>query len=161
MLKDQIILPEYDFIRDTDKDFIIAFTDELNKLGFYEDGFSNGFCWGRYMLIYRKSGVKSKNVYARIYVREKSICLRMFFNDVTRKGEYIKNTPDYIRDAFTGDFGTCKHCKGDNCKFRKDYEIDGVKYEKCNGYTFEFNDPTIEKLPAYIDLFKVFYCNKR
>ncbi len=70
MLKEQIKLPKFNFICASDKEFITAFTDELEKLGFYEDGFGYGFCWGRYMLIYRKTGVKSKNVYARIYIRD-------------------------------------------------------------------------------------------
>ena len=160
MLKDQLKLPEFEFISTANKEFIITFTDELEKLGYYEEGFGSGFCWGRYMLIYRKSQVKSKNVYARIYIRDNSICLRLFFNNVTKHSDYIKNTPDYIRNVFVGDYGKCKHCKGDNCKFRKDYEIDGVKYEKCNGTTFEFYEPTIEKLPAYIELFRVFNCKK-
>ena len=160
MLKEQIKFPEFNFICASDKEFIIAFTDELEKLGFCENGFGNGFCWGRYMLIYRKSGVKSKNVYARIYIRDNSICLRLFFNNVTKHSGYIENTPDFIKTVFIGDYGMCKHCKGDNCKFRKDYEISGIKYEKCNGYTFEFHEPTMEKLPAYIDLFKTFNCKK-
>lgn len=160
MLKEQINFPEFDFISPSDKAFIIAFTRELEKLGFCEDGLSNGFCWGRYMIIYRKSGVKTKNVYARIYVRDDSICLRLFFNNVTKHSEFIENTPDFIKTVFTGDYGKCSHCKGEVCKFRKEYTINGIKYEKCNGYTFEFYEPSMEKLPAYIDLFRRFYCRK-
>jgi hypothetical protein len=157
MLKQQIDLPEFDFIKASDKQFITAFTDELEKLGYYENGLCDGFCWGRYMLIYRKSGVKSKNVYARIYIRDDCIVLRLFLNNVTKHGEYIDRSPEFIKDAFVGNFGKCKRCKGDNCKFRKDYEIGGVKYEKCNGFTFQFFEPTMERLTSYIDLFKEFY----
>ena len=60
-------------------------------------------------------------------------------------------------NIFTGDYGTCKHCKGDNCKFRKDYEIDGIKYEKCNGTTFELQDPKLEYLADYLALFEEFF----
>ncbi|NCA93248.1 hypothetical protein EOM82_08450 [bacterium] len=151
---------QYDFIKYDDKRFIIEFSNELERLGYTDFGIGNGFCWGRYMIIYRKSGMKSQNVYARIYIRDNSICLRLFFNNVTKHGDYIAITPDFIKNVFTGDYGKCKHCKGDSCKFRKDYEIGGNKYEKCNGYTFEFYEPTVEKLPAYIDLFKVFNCKK-
>ena len=38
----------------------------------------SGYCWGKYMVIYRKSGVKSENVYARIYMRDADIVLRLF-----------------------------------------------------------------------------------
>ncbi|MDD4125534.1 MAG: hypothetical protein PHW77_07420 [Eubacteriales bacterium] len=151
---------QYDFIKPDDKHFIIDFTEELKGLGYEDCGIGNGFCWGRYMIIYRKSGIKSQNVYARIYIRDNGICLRLFFNKVTKHGDYIANTPYFIKSVFTGDYGKCKHCKGDSCKFRKDYEIGGIKYEKCNGYTFEFYEPTTEKLPAYIDLFKTFNCKK-
>jgi len=108
------------------------------------------------MIIYRKSGVKSKKVYARIYIRDNGICLRFFFNDVTKRSDFIRNAPGYIKDVFTGDYGTCRHCKGDSCRFRKVYEIDGISYEKCNGFTFEFYEPGLDKLQAYIDLFKAF-----
>lgn len=56
-----------------------------------------------------------------------------------------------------GEYGTCKHCKGDECKFRKDYQINGISYQKCSGMTFKFNQPTIEKLQDYLSLFNVFY----
>ena len=35
----------------------------------------NGACWGKYMIVYSKTGVKSKKVIARIYIREESIIL--------------------------------------------------------------------------------------
>jgi hypothetical protein len=123
-------------------------------------GVGDGFCWGRYMIIYRKANTKSKTVYARIYIRESGIVLRLFFNGVTKHSDYIENSPDYIKNVFTGSYGDCKHCKGESCKFRKTYEIGGIKIEKCNGCTFEFYEPTTEKLPAYIDLFKTFNCKK-
>ncbi len=79
------------------------------------------------MIIYRKSNVKSKNVVARIYIREQSIVLRLFLNKVIKHSDYISETPDYIKSVFIGEYGNCKHCKGDNCKFRKDYEIDALR----------------------------------
>lgn len=161
MLTSRLNEKDCDFISSENKAFIISFTDELKNLGFYDEGMGNGFCWGKYMIIYRKENVKSKNVYARIYIRDDSICLRLFFNSVTKHAEFISASPDFIKNAFTSDYGTCKHCKGDNCKFRKDYEICNTKYEKCNGTTFEFYEPTIEKLSAYIDIFKEFNCNKK
>lgn len=94
-------------------------------------------------------------------MRDGSICLRLFLNDVTKHGEYIDKAPGFINTVFTGEYGACKHCRGDNCKFRKDYEIGGVRYEKCNGLTFEFHEPTVEKLPEYIKLFAEFFPQKK
>lgn len=151
----------FDFLSSDNKEFIIAFSDALDDLGYFHDDIGSGFCWGRNMVIYRKAGVKSKNVYARIYIRDDSICLRLFFNNVTAHGGFIEKSPDYIKSVFVGEYGNCKHCKGDNCKFRKDYEIGGTKYEKCNGLTFEFYEPTSEKLAAYLALFEEFYPKKQ
>jgi len=156
MLENLLKEERFDFIKLADKRFILEFTKELEDLGYIHDDIGSGFCWGRYMIIYRKVGVKSKNVYARVYIRDDSVCLRLFFNNITKHSEYIENTPDFIKNVFIGDYGKCKHCKGDNCKFRKDYEIDGQKIEKCNGFTFEFYNPSMEKLPEYINLFKEF-----
>lgn len=152
---------KYSFIKDNDKQFIVEFSKALDNLGYCNDGFGNGFCWGKYMIIYRKANVKSKNVYARIYIRDDGICLRLFFNNLSKHSDYIENAPDFIKNVFVGDYGNCKHCKGDNCKFRKDYKINGFDYEKCNGFTFEFYEPTTEKLPEYIALFKEFNISKK
>lgn len=148
---------EYSFIAEDDKRFIVEFDTVLENMGYRADGITDGICWGRYMLIYRRSNVKSKTVYARIYIRDDGICLRLFLSSVTKHAEYIDNTPDFIKTVFTGEWGKCKHCRGDNCRFRKDYEINGVKYEKCNGLTFEFFRPTLEQLPEYIGLFREFF----
>lgn len=158
MIENQINEKQFDFISESDKNFIITFTQALEHMGYtYGDTIGSGFCWGRYMLIYRKANVKSKNVVARIYIKDDSIVLRLFLNNVTKHSKYITTTSAYIKNVFVGEYGTCKHCKGDKCKFRKDYEIDGVKYEKCNGATFEFYHPTVENLQDYLDLFHEFF----
>lgn len=162
MITEHMSEKQFDFIGSSDKQFIIEFTKALEDLGYtYGGEIGSGFCWGKFMLIFRKANVKSKKVVARIYIREDFIVLRMFFSNVTKHAAYISTSPDFIKNVFTGDFGTCKHCKGDNCKFRKDYEIDGVKFEKCNGTTFEFYDPRIENIPEYLALFQEFYPAKK
>ena len=162
MIADHMAEKQFDFINNDNKQFIIEFTKALEDLGYIYGGeIGSGYCWGRYMLIFRKANVKSKKVTARIYIRDDSIVLRMFFHDVTKRAAYISNSPDFIKNVFTGEFGTCKHCKGDNCRFRKDYEIDGVKYEKCNGTTFEFYEPCVKDIPEYIALFQEFYPFKK
>lgn len=158
MIEKHLAEERFQFIQEKDRNFIIEFTKALETLGYtYGGEIGSGFCWGKYMLIYRKANVKSKNVVARIYIREDSIVLRLFLNNVTKHAAFISGSPAHIQNAFTSDYGTCKHCKGDHCKFRKDYEIDGVTYEKCNGTTFEFHHPALEKLTGYLALFEEFY----
>lgn len=147
----------FNFINSDDKQFICEFTKVLADMGYTcSNTIGNGFCWGKYMIIYTKENVKSRKVAARIYIRENDIVLRMFFNNVSKHSEYIVNTPDYIKNVFIGSYGKCRHCK-DSCKFRKVYSIDGINYEKCNGKTFEFYKPNISKISQYTELFKQFY----
>ena len=146
------------FVSEQDKQFIAQWTDALSGLGYtYGGAIGSGFCWGRDMIVYTKANVKTKKVVARIYMREQEIVLRLFFSQVTKHADYLAGAPDFIKDVFTGPYGDCKHCKGDCCKFRKDYTLGGVAYEKCNGYTFEFYHPTLERLDAYLELFQEFY----
>lgn len=162
MIEEQMAERQYNFIQEKDRNFIIEFTKALENMGYtYGGEIGNGYCWGRYMLIFRKAHVKSKNVVARIYIREDSILLRLFLNKVTKHAPYINSSPDFIKNVFTGDYGNCKHCKGDHCKFRKDYEIDGIHFEKCNGTTFEFSYPTVERLTDYIQLLQEFFPPKK
>lgn len=158
MIEKQIEEEQFNFIQEKDKQFIILFTKALEKMGYtYGGEIGSGYCWGKYMLIFRKANIKSKNVVARIYIRDDSIVLRLFLNKVTKHASYISAAPDHIKNVFTGEYGNCKHCKGDNCKFRKDYQIDGAVIEKCNGTTFEFPKPTVAFLSDYISLFQEFY----
>lgn len=161
MIEKQINEKEFDFISPRDKGFIVDFTQALEEMGYtYGDTIGSGFCWGKYMLIFRKASVKSKNVVARIYIRDNSIVLRLFLNNVSKHSEYLSTTPHYIKNVFVRDHGKCTHCR-DNCRFRKEYEVDGLKYEKCSGVTFEFYDPTDEKLNDFLNLFREFYPKKR
>jgi hypothetical protein len=156
---------QFSFISSDDKAFILAFDDEMARLGYdFGNKIGSGFCWGKYMMIYTKSGVKSKNVCVRIYIRETSIVLRLFFNGIDKHREYIEKAPAHIKEVFVGPYGDCKRChndKGGTCQFRKTYTLDGRVIEKCNGSTFEFHDPSLEKLEDYIALFREFYpCRK-
>jgi hypothetical protein len=155
----------FNFISSQDKGFIAAFDDEMTRLGY---GFGNtigsGFCWGKYMLIYRKTGVKSQNVYARIYIRDESILLRLFLSDIDKHRSFIEKAPAYIKEVFTGEQANCNHDRDDGdgrCKFRKSYTIDGRLIEKCNGITFEFHAPNVQKMSDYIALFTEFYPQKK
>ncbi len=152
---------QFSFINSDHKAFIAAFDNEMAELGYGCSGkIGDGYCWGRFMLIYKKLGAKSKQVYARVYIREDGIVLRLFLNDIDEHRLYVEKTPTYIKDVFTGPYGDCKHCHNEKngvCRFRKTYTLDDRYIEKCNGYTFEFHDPTIDRIPDYIRLFTEFY----
>lgn len=155
----------YDFISKKDKQFIIAFDEEIKEIG-YESGGSigNGYCWGRYMIIYAKTGVKGKKVAARIYIRDNDIVLRLFLNNIDKHREYIEKAPEFIRLPFVSDHGSCHHCpkkKNNVCSFRKTYTIENRQIEKCSGVTFEFEKPDMDKLPDYIALLKEFYPRRK
>lgn len=151
----------FNILSEENRNFILAFDKEISKLGYsFGSIIGDGYCWGRYMIIYSKAGVKNKQVAARIYIREKSIVLRLYLNKIDDHREYIENAKPFIKDVFTGDHGKCNHChneKAGKCKFRKTYTIENNFIEKCNGITFEFWEPNLEKLPDYIDLLKQFY----
>jgi hypothetical protein len=136
----------------------VAFIDAMNALGYTsQDKIVDGICYGRHMMLFRKAHVKSDKVYARLYFRENGVVLHYYFSDVTKHATYIEKCPDYIKDVFVGEYATCTHCKGDKCKFRKSYQIAGKDYEKCNGLTFEFFHPSLDRLESYRDLFLEFY----
>lgn len=165
MMKNHLDQEQFNFISKSNKEFILTFDERMNGLGYDFGGrIGDGYCWGKYMIIYRKTGVKSDKVYARIYIREKSILLRLFLNDIDQHRAYIENAPAHIKGVFAGGTGDCQHCHNDKngkCRFRKTYTLDGRLIEKCNGVVFEFYDPNLEKLPDYISLFTGFYPQRK
>ena len=153
----------FNIISEPDKAFILAFDSEIMELGYDFGGkIGSGFCWGPYMIIYSKTGVKSKQVAARIFIRESHIVLRLFFNNIDKHSQYIEDSPEHIKSVFTGAHGDCScNPKKDNCNFRKTYSINSRQIEKCSGVVFEFQQPDMEKLPDYIALLKEFYKIKK
>ncbi len=165
MLAEVLNEDRFDFISPADKGFILAFDGEMARLGYDCGGkIGSGYCWGKYMLIYTKTGVKSKAVYARIYIREASTVLRLFLNGIDQHREFIENAPAYIKEVFAGPHGDCVHDhdgEDGGCMFRKTYTLDGRLIEKCSGITFEFHDPNLQKLGDYVALFTEFYPKKK
>ncbi len=155
----------FNFISPANKAFICSFNAEMNRLGYDFGGqIGPGVCWGKYMLIYRKTGVKSQNVVARIYIRDTSIVLRLFLNQLDKHRPYLEAAPAYIKEVFVGPRADCRHDRDDgdgSCKFRKSYTLDGRLIEKCNGETFEFHDPAAHDLCDYIALFTEFFPQKK
>ncbi len=156
---------KYDFITHDDKTFIIRFDTEMEKLGYTSGGIiGNGYCWGRYMVIYKKSGGKDKQGVARIYIRDNGLVLRLYLNKINKHSEYLENTESFIREPFIRSYGDCKHChneKDGKCKFRKTYTLEGREISKCNGLTFEFWEPDLAKLPNYIELLRTFFPGRK
>lgn len=157
MIKEQMTEERFSFMSSRDKDFVVQMTEALEALGYTYGGvIVDGICWGKYMLIFRKSGAKSKKVVARIYIRENSVAFRLFLSDITKHSDSIAAMPEQITDAFTGAAGLCRHCHGEVCRFQKIYEINGTRYEKCNGEVFTFTNASAERLGDYIALFREF-----
>lgn len=163
-MKNLMTEERFNLISEENKEFILAFDDEISKLGYSFGGnIGSGYCWGKYMIIYSKTEAKSKKVIARIYIRDEGIVLRLFFNQIDRHREYIEKAPSFIKDVFTGEHGNCHFCehKREKCSFRKTYTINNQKIDKCSGITFEFWEPTVERLPDYINLLKEFYSQRK
>ena len=150
-------------ISETDKNFILGFDKAINGLGYDSGGtIGDGICWGKYMIIYSKTGVKSKKVIARIFIRENGIVVRLFFNNIDKHRKYIESAPEHIKNVFINNHGNCScNPQKENCRMRKSYTIDGKQIEKCSGVVFEFWGPTAEKLIDYINLLAEFYPVKK
>ena len=153
----------FNIISKADKNFILGFDKAITELGYdFGGAIGDGYCWGKYMIIYSKTGVKNKKVIARIFIRESEIVLRLFFNDVDKHREYIESAPEYIKNVFINNHGNCScNPQKENCRMRKTYTIDDKQIEKCSGVVFEFWNPTAKKLADYINLLAEFYPVKK
>ncbi|MGI5898687.1 MAG: hypothetical protein ACOX8S_02055 [Christensenellales bacterium] len=168
-ITEQLAESRYDYISLQDKAFIAKFDAEMEAQGYsaggiITPGYAGAPAWGRHLLIYAKTGIKSKQVAARIYCTDKGVILRLFLSNVDRHAGFIEKTPEYIRAAFDIGPGDCHHCKdrpGGLCRFRKTYTLNGKLHEKCSGEVFQFLKPETEKLPSYIALFREFYPLRR
>lgn len=154
---------EFSMLSSQNKAFILAFDREMETLGYDFGGhIGSGYVWGPYMIIYAKTGVKTKQVAARIYIRENGIVLRLFLSKIDHHRAYIENAPHHIKAAFLKGHGDCScNPKKENCNFRKTYTIEGSLIEKCSGVVFEFHDPDMAKLPDYVGLLQEFYGKKK
>ncbi len=151
--------PRFSMLSQAEKAFLRDFDREIMQLGYdFGGGIGDGYCWGKYMAVWAKTGAKSKKVAARVFIRESGIVLRLFLNQVDKHRAYLETAPAHIRAVFTGAQGDCScQPKKENCRMRKSYVIDGRRYEKCSGVVFEFERPTVEKLPDYMALLREFY----
>ena len=149
-------------ISDAGKAFILAFDKEMADMGYDFGGIIGyGYGWGLFMIIYGKTGTKSRPVAARIFIQaDGEIQLRLFLNKVDKQREYIENAPAHIKEAFVFTGGDCTSCST-MCAPGKVYTIDGQQMQKCNHNVFYFYDPTLEKLSGYMELLSKFYPKKK
>ena len=152
----------FNFLPDANKAFILAFDKAINELGYdFGKAIGDGYGWGLYMIIYGKTGTKSRPVAARIYIEhDGEIELRFHLNNVDKHIKHIENVPAHIKDAFTFTGGDCKRCNT-MCAPGKQYTINGNLMQKCNHSTFYFRNPTMEKLPDYMELLAKFFKSKK
>ena len=149
----------FDMISKTDKTFITAFDKEMVKLGCdYGGSIGKGDHNGKFMIAYSLAAVARKKVMARIFVRDNEIVLKLILSDVKKHCSYIENAAAHIKEVFIGEHGDCScNPKKETCRMRKTYTIDGKLSVKCSEKIFIFQQPTIEKMPDYIDILAEFY----
>lgn len=153
--------PRFDYLSAENKRFIQLYDDEMTRQGYTFGGqIGSGYCWGRYMAIYRRAGVKSDKVYTRIYMRESGeVAVRMFLVNVDTHRAYIENAPENIKQVFTGPHGDCNHCpeRPQPCQFCKIYTVDGRVIEKCSGEVFLIHQPQTWKMEDFSSILTEFY----
>jgi len=159
-MKDLLSERRCEIISKADKEFIEAFDEAINGLGYdCENTIDSGLTWSPMMIVYGKTGTKSRPCAARIYIRENGITLRLFLNNVDKHRDYIENAPSHIKDVFIFDDGDCRGCNS-SCS-PKIYTINEQTMKKCNHSTFYFQMPTVKKLPDYMELLSRFYPVKK
>jgi len=164
---------KYDFLSENEKRFIVAFSDELAKIGYANDGIQDYVVFGKYKIEYYKAGVKTKKVIARIYIRDGDekiaarwggnglgIVLRLYFTNIDKHRTYIEDAPDFIKTPFIDSHSVCRGCKG-KCNRRKLYMIDNKSYVKCTDSAFMFIEPNINDVLEYVTLLTKFYPMKQ
>jgi len=149
----------FNTVSEQDKDFIMAFDKEINELGYdFGGAIHAGHSWGsQQMIIYGKTGTKSRQCAVRIWIKNEGILFQIYFTKIDAHRQYIETAPTYIKEVFTGynNNNICKSCRG-KCG-PKEYTIDGHFYSICRDAPFWFDKPSIEKLPDYMGLLNEFY----
>jgi len=163
----------FNFVTEENKKFILEFTEQIKSFGYDFDGdIRNGFEKGNYQVIYSLNGIHgSRNIIARIFIRDdctinfgkeikfkRGIVLKLYFSNINKHIDYIKNAPTHIKERFINNSGLCKHCI-EQCYKRKIWTIDDKEMVKCNDF-FEYENPKIEDLNDYINILKEFYGKK-
>lgn len=163
-----------DFLRAPDavlsaeeRSFILAFDEAIQHEGYTSDGIQPYVCWGKYVISYYRKGVKTKRYVARFYLRSDGLLFRMYFSDIDTHAGVIERLPEEIKATFFSEYGRCKHCDSKSnksqgkCMHRKTYSLEGRRLEMCDGLVFLFPNHSVEAVPQYIDLLRLFYPPKK
>lgn len=160
-IKDFLQERRFNAISKPEKDFIIAFDRAIADFGYdFGNMIGSGNVFSPMVIIYGKTGTKSRPCAARIYINENGIALRLFLNKISAHTKYIENASAHIKEAFS-EKGLCTFC-WDKCPSRPaPYTIDGRTVQKCQHHTFYFDSPSVDRLPDYMGLFAEFYPKKK
>jgi hypothetical protein len=160
-IQDFLTERRFDVITAANKEFIVAFDREIKDFGYDFGGVvTSGNVWSPIVIVYGKTGTKSRPCAARIYIKDDGIMFRLYLNKVDNHRQYIENAPAHIKNAFTSDTGRCTFCWDKCLSQHTGYTVDGQLIQKCQHHKFFFDEPSLEKLPDYIDLLKEFYTRK-
>ena len=164
-IKDFLTERRFKIVSKTNKELIIAFDKAISEMGYDFGGtIRAGHSWGsQMMIIYGKTGTKSRPCAARIWIKTDDVLFQIYFNNIDAHRQYIEAAPDYIREVFTGSFGThdkgCTSCRGSRCG-PKEFTIDGHFKGICRDAPFFLKNISLKRLPEYMDLFSEFYEKK-
>lgn len=166
MVEKAISEEKYSFLNSNEKEFVVAFDNAMQEIGYLSSGIMPYVCLAKYKIEYTKAGNKTKKFIARIYFREDGVVLRLYFTNIDKHSKYIETASDFIKKPFIDSNANCKHCengfnKEGKCNFRKSYTIDGSFYEKCAGENFYFRNCNVSAVPDYIKLIEKFYPSKK
>lgn len=152
----------FDGLCGPDKAFIVAFDKAIHDFGYdFGGAIGSGNVFSPMVIVYGKTGTKSRPCAARIYIRDTGIVFRLFLSKVDAHRQAVESAPAHIKQAFTGEKGACTLC-WDKCPSRPaPYTIDGKTHQKCQHHAFYFDAPSVERLPDYMALFGEFYSKKK
>ena len=159
-MKEILTERRFEIISQAEKNFIEAFDEKINLLGFdYGGSIGSGYNWSPLMIIYGKTGTKSRACPARIYIGENWIALRFYLTKIEKHRTFIENAPQHIKEIFFG--GQDCPCRP-NCSFKaKKYIINDIEFAKCAHADFRVTNPSMKNLPDYMGLLNEFYPIKK
>ena len=143
-----------DITAQSEKAFLLAFDKAINDLG-YDFGcvIGSGSIHFPLMINYVKNGTHNSPA-ARVYISEGRVAVKLLLKKITPHFGYIKSASDSIKGVFTSHHGDCAACLN-KCRTQSKYTIDGHFIQKCN--LSRKLDPSLNKLPDYMDLFMEFF----
>jgi len=165
LFKDGLTIADYgngaDIIADQmhtkyEQDFIYAFDEKLNNLGY----FANERSWNEgvgYAYYSTEKVMKAKGSYHFWLLSWKStLKLYLRIRNVIKCLEYLKDCPDSVKQIFLQSDEGCANRHNGSCKCGVSYSIDEVSYWRCGCCNAPFNlEPKTEDIPHYLKLIEL------